>query len=530
MLVATFGFCVVGWVVVLVIPDRYQATTRIYVDTSTLLAPLLKGMAVDTNVAQQVDVMQRTLMSRPNMESVLRMTDLDLRANSAQDKDDLIRSIESRVAIRAEGKNLFTINYVDSNRTLALKTVQSLVTIFVEKSLGASRLDIQKARKFIDDQIVQYETRLKLIEGRMAAFKQENPGLISLGGSVSARLDQAISRAGQTKAELEDAMAQRDLMARQSKEVAPMLTVDAGGPDASESEPARPRAVTEIGRQVSEARQRLSTLRTRFTPQHPDVVEAQNVLNTLVEQQRGEAVESAAVAPRRPVAAGRRIANPVFDQLRLRLLDAEGQVQTLQRRLAGQQVELARLEELAKVSPALEAQSLGLDWDYQVIRKSYEELLERRESAKLSQDIDLKADKVEFRIVDPPRVPPEASFPNRPLMLSAVLVAGLGGGMMWAFLRGRIANAFSTVRQLRETTRMNVLGAVSIVTAAVRTRRSIGGAFGFTSAVAVLLAGYATLMAFTMLPMQTYLPWIDAYVGRLKEPLGNLLQSLHRVI
>ncbi|MFN0000576.1 MAG: Wzz/FepE/Etk N-terminal domain-containing protein, partial [Burkholderiaceae bacterium] len=69
---------VAGIVVVLAVPDKYEASARIYVDTQSILQPLMAGMTVAPNIDQQVAMLSRTLISRPNVEKLVRMADLDL--------------------------------------------------------------------------------------------------------------------------------------------------------------------------------------------------------------------------------------------------------------------------------------------------------------------------------------------------------------------------------------------------------------------------------------------------------------------
>ena len=492
VLLTALGVCIIGWTAVFMIPSRYQASTRIYVDTDTLLAPLLRGMAVDTNVSQQVDMMQKTLLSRTNLESVLRMSDLDLRVNTAQEKDALINAVDGRVSIKSGGRNLFTVAFVDQDRDLAKRVVQSLLTIFIESNLGASRQDIQKARRFIDDQIAEYEKQLKEMEGRMADFKRENPGMIAQAGTVATRMEIARDRVTQTQGELEDAIAKRDAIAKEMKSTPQYLEVD-GVPvivDRSGLDPA-----AQLDKDIAEARQKLTQLRFKFTAQHPDVLEGERYLEDLTRQRKemgpGRRSGSGAVA--------QRVANPLYDQIRLKLIDAESSLQTLARRLGSQRTELTRLEDLARTSPEIEAQAMGLDRDYSVIKKNYEELLARRESAKLSQDVDAKADKVQFRVIDPPYVPNEPNFPNRPLFLTAVLFAGLGGGIAIGFAHARIADAFSSAQQLMDTFRVNVIGSVSWVGAATP-RRQFREAANFGAAMVGLLVIYGVLMIAIVMP------------------------------
>src|SRR5215468_9370618 len=99
-LAITWLVCLAGWTGIYLIPSKFLATARIYVDTETLLAPLLKGMAVDVDMNRQIDVMQRTLLSRPNLEKVLRMTDLDLTVKTAAQREALSKQLANDVAIK----------------------------------------------------------------------------------------------------------------------------------------------------------------------------------------------------------------------------------------------------------------------------------------------------------------------------------------------------------------------------------------------------------------------------------------------
>ena len=94
-----WAVCVIGWSVVAVLPNRYESYTRIYVDADQLLTPLLRGIAVDVDPAQQLDVLQRTLLSRPNMEELIHMADLDRRIHTQADKD-AIRHVNQLFHVR----------------------------------------------------------------------------------------------------------------------------------------------------------------------------------------------------------------------------------------------------------------------------------------------------------------------------------------------------------------------------------------------------------------------------------------------
>src|ERR1700722_3795494 len=96
-------FCLIGWGYVLYLPNIYEAKARIYVDTDSMLRPLMRGIAVDSNILTQVDVIQRTLLSRPNLQKVSHMADLDLAAHTPAEGEEMLNDLRRRTAIAGEG-------------------------------------------------------------------------------------------------------------------------------------------------------------------------------------------------------------------------------------------------------------------------------------------------------------------------------------------------------------------------------------------------------------------------------------------
>jgi len=127
---------------------------------------------------------------------------------------------------------------------------------------------------------------------------------------------------------------------------------------------------------------------------------------------------------------------------------------------------MKRYKELqAQVStlPQIEAEVAALNRDYEVNRQQYEQLLARRESARLSQEAEKARQGVRFRVVDPPRMPNKPSGPKRLLLTILVLGAGLGAGVGLAFLLSQLWPTFDSRRSLMEGTNLPVLGSVSMV-------------------------------------------------------------------
>ena len=177
-----------------------------YVDTDTVLKPLLSGLAVDSNVQNRVGMMSRVLLSRPNMERVARETDLYLRTRSAQAFTALVESLPARITLEGNSReNVYTLRYSDAEPAMAQRVVQTLLDTFVEDTLGVKRADTDSAQSFLQEQIREYETRLRDAEDRLARFKKDNVGLMpGETGDYYTRLQTGLTRlrgpAGQVSA------------------------------------------------------------------------------------------------------------------------------------------------------------------------------------------------------------------------------------------------------------------------------------------------------------------------------------------
>ena len=210
--VAAIGAAVVLWV-----PDKYEASARIFVDTQSILKPLMSGLAVQPNVEQQVVMLSRTLISRPNVEKLIRMADLDLGEKSKDAQEALIERVTKSLEIKNVGRdNLYTLGFRDPSPEKAKRVVQSLVSIFVESSLGDTRKDSDAAKKFIDEQIKSYVGKLEEAETRLKEFKIRNLEVQSADGKdMTSRLGEVGDQLNQARLELREAENARDAAKKQ---------------------------------------------------------------------------------------------------------------------------------------------------------------------------------------------------------------------------------------------------------------------------------------------------------------------------
>jgi len=469
--------CLFGWLFLASMPDRYMSRARIYIDTETILGPLMQGLAVAPDFGRQVEMMRRTLLSVPNLEELIRMTDLDHTINSDLERLALIEGLSKDIKIDTEGASLFAISYTHQNPRLTQRIVDSILQIFVEQNLGHSQQDVEEARDFIDEQIQDYETKLRNAEIDVAKFKKAHAD--ELGGAdrnqrslenreaeqrrLNAEIDSVIWRRDQLKAEL----------ATTPKTITAVFQSAPGG-------------VTSTQFRLQSLSQELQNKLLVYTDRHPEVIAIRGMIESaqqqLVVEQSGAQNNNA------------RVTNPDYVALVNQLQLAEASIQDLRRRLALAESEIGVLSTTVASAPEVEADLTRLTRDYNVLLAQYEQLIQRRESAQIARDLDSGISRIEYRIIDPPVVPLQPVGPSRGLFLAAILLVGFGSGGAFAIGRQLISGSFLTVDQLKAAIDLPILGGVSEAVRPAHPGSMMAGWGGVASGSLALVAVFSALL------------------------------------
>lgn len=483
--VITWVVALIGWVVVLRLPNQYEATARVYVDTQSILKPLLSSMTTVPNLEQQVMFMRRTLISRPNVEKLMRMVDLDVKAKDSKEHDKMVDELMAQIKVTGtERDDIYTLSYVSDNPKLGKDIVSSLLTIFVEGSFSGKKQDSEKAVQFIDDQIKTYEEKLTAAENSLKEFKLKNLGMLPREGGgtgdFGGQLLQATDQLSQAKLELSEAEQARNAIRHQ-------IDGDPVKPGTVTVDPAL--ADPELEARIATAQKNLDALRLQYTEQHPDVIANRRLLNQLLAQKADLAKHK-----KRSLDPGASY-SPMLQQLNVSLSQAEARVASMRARVAEYENRVARLRSQSTIAPEIEAQFAQLNRDYTVNRENYQKLVERRESARLSGDLSSATDMLQFRVIDPPTVPNHPSGPNRLRLFSVVFAGALVAGLAVAFLMSQLRPTFLSQSTLREVTGLPVLGSIGMNWTPEQTVKRRRRLFALASSVLLLFGAYGIGMA-----------------------------------
>lgn len=445
-----------GWIGVMVLPDNYEARAKVYVDTDTLLRPLLKGLTAENDVMTEVSMMSRALLAQPQLEKVARETDLYLRAKGPKEFERLIDNLRERITIEVlpQAPNLYSIRYLDGNRPMAERVVQKLLDSFVEDTIDVKRQDTGNAQRFLEEQISQLEVKLRDAEERLASFKKEHVGMMpGEEGDYYERLQLAMQRLDKLRDEARVAQDRRDALARSIEGEEPTF-----GLMNQMAESASP-----LAGQIAEMHKRLESLLLQYTEKHPEVVALKERIATLEQQRRTE--KSAALPSAKTselMAINSLDQNPVYQRMKIQLKEAEVSLSETRSKMTQAEGEVGRLRASVNTIPEVEAQLARLNRDYDVNKAQHSKLLQSLESARLSEDVEQSRDDVRFRIIEPPVAPLRPVTPNRPLFVVIVLLGAIGAGGGLAFLLHQLNPVFATRHALRESLGLPVLGSISL--------------------------------------------------------------------
>lgn len=474
-----WGVCVLGWLVIALIPSSYEAKARLFVQMQSILPNQVGITPEDRN--NQLLRLKQTITSNENLVRVVRRTDLNSLVGSERDLTGIVSALRDRITITAQpdggieikaSSNISGFSNGQNARTAAA-TVQGLIDLFVEQNLSGDRAEAGQSLQFLDQELARRQTALQEAQQRQVEFNQRFMGVLPGAGSIQDRMAAAQSELSGLEQQIASASA--SLNAMRAQLASTPATIPGVGGDQSGTATGQIAALEgQINRNLAQG----------WTEQHPDIIAARQQIARL-----------------RPFAAQEAhsgntggMQNPSYASLRAMMADREATLAAATARRNQLQSDLAQITSRQSTEPGLAAEQSRLNNDYDVLKQQYDQLLANREQVRLRNDVQTHTSPLNIQVVEPPSVPRVPSAPNRPVFLTVVLILGLGAGLGTAFVAGQLQTTFPTLRKLAEVSGLPVLGAVSEVVTPPERRRRRQRLVWLAGAGAALAASWALLI------------------------------------
>ncbi|WP_166268471.1 XrtA system polysaccharide chain length determinant [Marinobacter caseinilyticus] len=492
-MLVTAGVLVFGYVT----PKTYTSEALLYADQSNILEPLLRGQAEVTQ-PERINEARELLQSRSFLEQVGLESGLVNGGEAESTRNVIVAGLRQNLNLKVSNRNFLQLSYSSGDPDQSFKVLSAALSRFIERTVRKKRSESQGAYEFIDSQVKAYQRQLEEAEQRLKQFKSGNQD--GTEGSVQARIEGLRSAIENLKLEIQQTESEVRLTQRQLAVEEPVRRVTLN-PGQSSAE-----------RRLAALRQELDSLRLRYHDRHPDVIGIKGQIADLEDQVSGEGQVA------REGEVTEVMENPIYESLKLQLGDSRTQLEVKRNRLVSLERLLEEAFERAERVAANQAELSELTRDYTVTRGVYEDMLQRREKARLSMTLDVQGEGVSYRIQEP------ASYPTRwdGLQLYQVGLAGpflgsatvLGLLTMLVLFDQRIRSARALQQMLPET--ILVLTSIPRYSSTWKDRLLRRDVISLLLLLAFFMVGYLGILVFSIMGIE-----LEQIVAKLTELFGS---------
>lgn len=391
-------------------PKQFESTATIYVDQQNIIEPLLRGSAEVTRL-DQAKVARETIYARSFLLEVGQEARIQEPQEAWEDEgivnERMVTRLRNNTRVSRRGDRLIEVSTQSKSAEEAFAVASTVVAKFIRDSADAKRRESKEAFVFIDNQVKSYKEQLMAAEARLKAFKINNQ---------EGTEDSVHQRLSSLRADIQGLELKIDEEKTKRKEIEMQLRKE------SEYLPQRYRADVYRER-LRDLRNRLSLLRLDYTETYPDVVSIKLQIESLEQVIRDSESDASAVSSE----AKEALTNPLFEELRLQLSETDVEIRVLNKRLIALNRLLAEEQDRLRRVATSNAELAELVRDYDVTKGIYEDMLERKEKARMSMALDIEGQGVSYRIQEP------ANFPLQPVglrLLHFALVGPVVGGLV----------------------------------------------------------------------------------------------------
>ena len=491
--IVAWFICVGGWVFVYQMPDVYKSTARVHVDTRTMLRPLLRGLAVQTDVRGLVAIMKKLMFTQHNMLKVAELAGMEVEQSSEGKTHSLVNKLKNNVKITGGRGEIFSITYESSDPQNAKRVVQAVLTVFSEQTQQSTLTDVDSAQRFIDNQIKEYEQRLRNAESTKENFKRINIGLLP-GQAGEGQVDEIRKirqKSESVKLKLSEILSRRQVLQRQLAEALE------SGEEWGLTEIVENNSVVEDAR-ITELKKRKDEILLKYTKNHPNIATIENEILAL-QSRKDENKRLSESSDDSFFSSYQAMSNPYVQTIKIAVNNIDVEIASLKARLHSYKIKLQKEDDQFNLRLSIETEMQSLNRDYETIKKNYLALIDRREQATMSSKVDSQVSALKFKIADPANMPLTPSAPNRLLLYTASLVIGFVVGIAISLLIVILRPTFIDAKQLTQLAGIPVLGVVTEVVHKTQVAKNKIRLLKYIFANVFLLVIYSSVMMYEIM-------------------------------
>lgn len=420
--IAPAVLCALGGLLIsFVLPKQYTSHTRVLVEAPIVPDDIVKPVVSD-DVNRRLASMQGEILSRTHLQGVIEQNHLYQKDWDRVPMETLVERLRKSIAVApmaptpgtlSDNVLGFNIDVTLSQANVAQAVCTQIASMFRDENFQQREQQSEDTTQFLANQLADAKAKLDDQDAKLAAFQNQylgaQPGDQQTNLAMLAGLTPQLEAVTQS---LNEAQSNKAFAASMlSQQLAAVKSSNGGDPQS-------------LQQQLNQLQAQLVSLRARYTDKHPDVIKVKEEIADVEKKMQTPAAASAA-KPGTP--------NPGADSVQIQQLRA--QVNQAETAIAEKQKEQAQLQQQIKgiqgriqLAPTVQEQYSALTRDRQTAQDFYNDLLKKRDDAQMATDLERRQESENFRVLDPPSLPEEPSFPNRQLFVLGGLIAGLAIG------------------------------------------------------------------------------------------------------
>lgn len=418
-------FTFVGLWFYVILPRTYEATTLIVVQSQEIPSSYVQP-SVGTAIEEQVMTLSQEVLSRSNLENVIREMNLYPEArNGAVPMDILVAGMRKKIEVntttdgRRGGTVSFTISFKGAEPKKVADVTNKLASFFIDSNLKQRARRATETTAFLEKQLADLKVLLQEQEAKVQAYRNQ------FMGELPEQMTSNVATMNSLQLRLETV--QTSLAAAMNRRIAlqsQLSALESNQPGATVSENAQ--RIVQLKAQYEESR-------ARYTPEHPSVKLLQQQIKEL--EGRGSRGEATGLSPQ------------VID-LKTQLKSANLEVESARNELARIQHKIDFYQGRVETTPKREQELATITRDYNITQENYQRLLDRYYEAKRAESMEMRQQGEQFRIVDYAQMPEVPVSPNALMIAMVFLALGLGTGAGLIILLELMDSTVKGIKQL----------------------------------------------------------------------------------
>ena len=479
------GIALAALAIGMLLPQKYTSRTVIYVEDSNIIGPLMEGRAVPTAVNNRAAITRQVAFSSRVMQEILKAGGWMADPLSRVEQANLVEDVISQTRVTNPGEHLIQITYTDSDPRRAYRVTKRFADMVISESLATKERESREAFEFIDSQVRQYHKKLTDAENNLERYRRTNPDArTGVEADVNARIGELRRQVETARMELDDQLSQESALQSQLSDENQVVRVQT--------------RTGQLFARLAELEAERERLLVSFTERHPDVVRVQHQVADVQEELRRDETLAQTRTPSAGQVGENAAMNPLHGELRSRLSETRSRTAAMRARIRAGEALLNRELGRSRWIASSESQVAELTRDYEVNRDLYQDLLRRRENARVSMNLDAESRGLSFRIEEPASIPVQASG----VRLMHVAAGGLSlavfapMGLLFAFVK--LDPRVRSARQFEGRTNLPLLTVVPAYTTRRDRQLYAGRLMLGTGLCAAVLAVYGAVYLFKL--------------------------------